>query len=127
MRFEVDADALAANSIPQVQVYCQLPGNDQRELVDEQNGAVINLGQSALITFSTVTLPDGQCDLEFVAMDVSGLPMSQQFSLTVDRTPPEVELVLPAPDTILDLLDDNDAVTPGIQFPTRVRVCGASG
>ena len=127
MRFEVDADALAANSIPQVQVYCQLPGNDQRELVDEQNGAVINLGQSALITFSTVTLPDGQCDLEFVAMDVSGLPMSQQFSLTVDRTPPEVELVLPAPDTILDLLDDNDGLVPGIQFPTRVRVCGAAG
>ena len=127
MRVEVDADALAINSIPEVQVYCQLSSNDQRELVDQQTGTVINLGQSALITFSAITLQDGQCDLEFVATDVSGLPMSQQLSLNVDRTPPEIELVLPVPGATLDLLDDNDNATPGIQFPTRLRVCGAAG
>ena len=127
MRVEVNADALAVNSIPEVQVYCQLPGNDQRELIDQQSGTVISLGQSALITFAAVTLQDGQCDLEFRAVDVSGLPMTQQLSLNVDRTAPDVELVLPVPNTTLDLLDDNDNATPGIQFPTRLRVCGAAG
>jgi hypothetical protein len=126
LRLEVDADGLSSSSIPFVQAYCQLPGNDQRELVDQQNGSVINLGQSALITFPSITLPDGLCDLEVNAVDASGLPMTQQTSLNVDRTPPQIELVLPVPNIPLDLLDDNNSEEPGIQFPTRIRICGAA-
>ena len=127
LQLVVDAEGLSESSLPQVSSYCQQADSDQRVLVDQQTGVSVNLGQSALITFSSITLSDGECDLELTATDVSGEIMTGQLSLTVDRTPPQIDLLVPDSNEPLNLLNDINNDVPGIQFPARFNVCGAAG
>lgn len=123
----VDAEGLSDRSVPQVKSYCGAPGSGQRSLIDQKSGSVVNLGQSALITFTALTLADGECDLELSAIDVNGSMITQTVNLLVDRTPPEIGLLLPNTDEPLNLLVDNDLEAAGIQFPVQLNVCGAAG
>ena len=123
----VDAEGLSEHSVPEVTSYCGELGSGQRALVDQRRGAVVNLGQSALVTFTSLTLTDGECDLEISAVDVSGTPITQTVNVLVDRTPPELNLLLPSTDEPLSLLVDNDLEAAGIQFPVQLNVCGAEG
>ena len=126
IRLIVDAEGLSAGASPRFSVYC---ANDEggRSLMGQFSGTLINLGQSALITSSLLTLPDGSCEVEVEARDVTEASLVGSIALQIDRQEPEISLASPTTTEPLNLLNDADANTPGIQFIPEFSVCGAAG
>jgi hypothetical protein len=126
LRLAVDAEGLSVGATPNFSVYC---ANDQggRSLMGEFPGTLINLGQSALITSALLTLPDGSCEVEVEAQDVSDSTLTSSIALEIDRQEPQISLVSPSTVEPLNLLNDADPTVSGIQFIPEFTVCGASG
>ncbi len=106
---------LLASGAEEGQTVALTVGDQAQEPVPAQEGAV---------TFSGVTLPDGDVGLHGSLTDAAGNEGTADITVTVDSTVPEVVLTVPEPGPDFSARDDLEPNRGGFQIDVQVMVTG---